>query len=93
MDLECVVETKVEKPWTCVIDGIQSSTHCTLGKCNLKLKPVNENKTLFSFKNLKTQKILKLKLRPEIFTKSKKFEDLEQGADWVLKTPFNRLFI
>jgi formylmethanofuran dehydrogenase subunit E len=37
MDLEITVKTRIKKPYTCMIDGLQCSTFATLGKGNLLL--------------------------------------------------------
>ena len=37
MDLKITVKTRIEKPFTCIVDGLQCSTFATLGKGNLVL--------------------------------------------------------
>jgi formylmethanofuran dehydrogenase subunit E len=34
-DIACRINTIMSTPYTCIIDGIQCSSHCTLGKGNL----------------------------------------------------------
>ena len=38
MDLEITVKTRAEKPFTCLIDGLQCSTLATIGKGTMALK-------------------------------------------------------
>jgi formylmethanofuran dehydrogenase subunit E len=35
MDLQITVRTRIQKPYTCVLDGLQCSTFATVGKGNL----------------------------------------------------------
>ena len=38
MDLKITVKTKMKKPYTCILDGLQCATFATLGKGNLAAK-------------------------------------------------------
>ncbi len=38
MDLKITVRTRIEKPFTCIIDGLQCSTFATIGKGNIVVK-------------------------------------------------------
>lgn len=60
--LKALVETGLNPPLSCIIDGIQFTTACTLGKNNIKV--IDENKAIAVFKrgNLR----LKVKLKDEI---------------------------
>lgn len=93
MGLECIVEVRNEKPWTCAIDGIQCATCCTPGKGILKIKETTEKVVTISFKNRKTQETLNLKIKDEIFEKFKNIDDLKKGAQEVLNTPIDNLFL
>ena len=37
-DIDCEIETGTHPPISCMIDGVQISTGCTLGKGNIKVK-------------------------------------------------------
>ena len=39
MELRIRVRTQARKPYTCVVDGLQCSTHATLGKGNISIVP------------------------------------------------------
>jgi len=38
MDMHITVAVKPQKPYTCIIDGLQCSTRATMGKGNMKLR-------------------------------------------------------
>lgn len=38
MDFKITVKTRAEKPFTCIIDGLQCSTFATMGKRNIMVK-------------------------------------------------------
>ena len=39
MDMKAVVEVEGRPPRSCVVDGIQYSTGCTMGKANITIQP------------------------------------------------------
>jgi formylmethanofuran dehydrogenase subunit E len=41
MDFKITVKTRTEKPFTCIIDGLQCSTFATMGKRNIVVKKGN----------------------------------------------------
>jgi len=90
MGLECSVETIGEKPYTCLIDGIQCSTCCTFGKCNIKLTDGEEIRV--TFQNKKTNEKIILLPKENILKKALSAEDLEQEAEWIKEQPISSLF-
>ena len=60
--LRCVVRTGIKPPISCIIDGIQFSSSCTLGKGNIKV----ENKELAEAMFFKEDKKIKIKLKDNI---------------------------
>ncbi len=92
LDLVCVVETPGSKPYTCVIDGAQCSTPCTLGKGNLHLSPTEEREVKITFKNRKRDEEIVFVLKPEVLERVLKTEDLAREAEWVRSTPMQSLF-
>ncbi|MEK6715338.1 MAG: formylmethanofuran dehydrogenase subunit E family protein [Candidatus Omnitrophota bacterium] len=61
------------KPRTCLIDGLQLSTGCTLGKGNIKIL---KSKGIFvNFINNKTNKKISISLNNEMFKKIESTED------------------
>jgi formylmethanofuran dehydrogenase subunit E len=61
--LNATVWTKNTPPMSCVIDGIQISSGCTLGKGNIVVKNSDSVKAEFSSKD---GKFLQIVLKPEI---------------------------
>ena len=66
-DLECEVRLNWNPPDSCVIDGIQSSTGCTMGKKNLSV--VEQPGVIAYFRSGRNE--LTLKLRTEVISKIK----------------------
>ena len=66
-DLECEVRLNWSPPDSCVIDGIQSSTGCTMGKKNIRV--VEQPGIMASFKS--EEKELTLVLKSEVISKIK----------------------
>lgn len=61
-DLRATVETGTEPPVSCLIDGIQVATGCTLGKGNIQVKAHSRPRAAF----VKGTKCLEVELRPEL---------------------------
>ena len=66
-DLECEVRLHWNPPDSCVIDGIQSSTGCTMGKKNISV--VEQSGVMACFRS--GEKVLTLVLRHEVISKIK----------------------
>ena len=63
--LEASIKTPPYAPFSCVIDGIQSSTSCTVG--NRKLKIENSTKEITAhFRIQNSKKTLKISVNPKI---------------------------
>ena len=67
LDLECEVRLHWNPPDSCVIDGIQSSTGCTMGKKNISV--VEQSGVMACFRS--GEKVLTLVLRHEVISKIK----------------------
>lgn len=63
-DLECEVRLHWNPPDSCVIDGIQSSTGCTMGKKNISV--VEQSGVMACFRS--GEKVLTLVLRHEVIS-------------------------
>ena len=85
MGFKITVKTRLEKPFTCVIDGLQCSTFATFGKRNMSIKNSHsENIVIF----VETQK------RKYTYKITKKAMDicltadsLDKAAQKIFKTP------
>lgn len=60
--LKCVVRTGIKPPGSCIIDGIQFSSSCTLGKGNISV----EDKGLAEAVFFSNDKRIKIKLKEDI---------------------------
>lgn len=58
-----IVSIDTKPPISCIIDGIQISSGCTLGKGNIQIRKGRTVKALFTNKNGKK---LQIKLKPDI---------------------------
>jgi formylmethanofuran dehydrogenase subunit E len=89
-DLSTEVEMEYRRPMSCLIDGLQISTGCTMGKGNIKInnKP-GIIRTLFKA----DKKTLLITLKPEI-SKLIDFEkeSCEDLAEQILSMPDKQLF-
>jgi formylmethanofuran dehydrogenase subunit E len=92
MGMECTIETSFKKPFTCVVDGVQTSTYCTLGKGILKFVDTGNEKVKMIFRNSKTNQKIEIIIKDKIMEKALKAEDLEKEVIWVNGQPDSSLF-
>ncbi len=72
-DLSCVVETRWSPPQSCIIDGIQFSTGCTMGKHNIEI--IERGGGIIAVFS-KGEKSLRIQVKPSILRSiSKAFRD------------------
>ena len=90
-DLSVAVELEKHPPVSCLVDGIQISTGCSLGKGNIKVKQNNQLvKAIFN----KDEHNLSIQLKPEILNMINFMEEsCEEIADKVAKMSDEKLFI
>jgi len=89
--LKCVVRTGIKPPISCIIDGIQFSSSCTLGKGNIKVEDEGVAEAVF-FRN---DKKLKIRLKDEIknrVDKEMSKENEEKLSLWVYEMGEEKLF-
>lgn len=87
-----VVATDPNPPHSCLVDGVQFVTGCTMGKGNIKIRRSKSIYVLF----LKGDRKLKLELRSDIlgFIRNASSErDSEKVALELLKKPAHELFM
>ena len=89
MDMSCIVKSPIRKPFTCVIDGIQCATDCTLGKGNVELKPT-ENGISAVFKS-RTGKELTMEVRSEVLEYALNCKEMERYAHQLLEKPITEI--
>ncbi len=65
--LNCITTLRWSPPDSCVLDGIQSSSGCTMGKKNISVKEGKGVSAMFQ----SGSKILQITLRPEVYEEIK----------------------
>jgi formylmethanofuran dehydrogenase subunit E len=94
--LQLTVKVPLLTPFSCVLDGIQVTTQCTIG--NQRLKIENSSKEISAiFQCAKTGKKLKITVNPKItevlMKKLSEGFSNEELAWEIARTPENQLFI
>lgn len=90
MDLTVTVRTRLEKPYTCLIDGLQCSTFATLGKGNLR---ANDRRTnVISVTAVRNAKKLKILVTRQALKICQADGDLRKAAQLIFNTPDRILF-
>lgn len=90
MGLKITVKTKTQKPWTCLIDGLQCSTFATLGKGNLIAKgPIGNDIFVHAQRG---KRVLNLRMSQTAWDLCSNVVDLEKAARKVMRTPASVLW-
>jgi formylmethanofuran dehydrogenase subunit E len=90
MDLTVTVRTRLEKPYTCLIDGLQCSTFATLGKGNMR---TNDRRTnIISVTAARNTKKLQILVNYQTMRICQTDGDLRKAARLIFKTPNRILF-
>ncbi|MDH5595566.1 MAG: formylmethanofuran dehydrogenase subunit E family protein [Candidatus Bathyarchaeota archaeon] len=93
-DLSVIVNTGNNPPLSCVVDGIQVATGCTLGKGNIAVTNLNEISAAFHAKH----KAIQVKMKTEVFQNLKSEllhgnpEKMEETARKISSIPDAKLF-
>jgi len=89
-DLTCTVKIPLRKPFSCVLDGIQCSCGCTLGKLNLKVEDSDDFVILFE--QVSTKRRLVMRVRRRIIDMILSGESGDELADMIYNAPIDELF-
>jgi formylmethanofuran dehydrogenase subunit E len=94
--LELSIKTPLSTPFSCVIDGIQTSTSCTVG--NRKLKIENSTKEITAhFKLQNSKKTIRISVNPKIaetlISEMSKGTKAEQLAAKIARMQEEQLFV
>jgi len=93
-DLSVTVNTGNKPPLSCVVDGIQVATGCTLGKGNITVTNLSELSAVFHAKH----KVIRVKMKTEVFQSLKRKlldgapEKMEETARKISSIPDAKLF-
>jgi len=85
------VETQPYPPFSCVLDGIQIVTGCTMGKRNIKLRKGKHLMITFT----RGKRRLKISLKGKVLSELKDMksrEESENKANILINQPFHELF-
>jgi len=93
--LTAEVSVPLHPPFSCLLDGVQVSTTCTVGNQRLQFKNAKTIQAIFSSqKDAKTVKIALTKKLREQLEQKKKQNKLDEAFAWELaKLPENQLFV
>jgi formylmethanofuran dehydrogenase subunit E len=90
MDFKITVIIKFEKPFTCLIDGLQCSTFATFGKANMMVKKSKNNDILVFVQ--KGEKNFTIQITKKAMDMCFNAEDLGKAAKKIFKTPPKKLW-
>jgi formylmethanofuran dehydrogenase subunit E len=92
--LTAEVSVPLHPPFSCLLDGVQVSTTCTVGNQRLQFKNAKTIQAIFSSqKDTKTVKITLAKRFREQLERKKKIDKLDESFAWRLaELPENQLF-
>lgn len=89
--LTAVVRTKPEPPMLCVVDGIQFSSGCTMGKGNIAVASATEPEAAFDKAGRRLRVALKAGWRERIDREMTKEAEVEQSL-FYYRLPESELF-
>ena len=90
MDFKISVSTKQQKPYTCLLDGLQCATFATLGKGNIIVRDISGE--AIRVRVQKGRRILKCSMTQRATDICFRAEDLQRAARQVLRTPIRQLW-
>lgn len=70
-EMKALVRVPLKTPLSCIIDGIQASTQCTVGNGKLSIEE-SENEIVANFESRKSRKSIRVYVKPQLV------EELEQ---------------
>jgi len=94
-DLKCTVRLRWAPPDSCVIDGIQTSSGCTMGKHNIEVEEQDGIGAVF----IKGEEGLEVHLRPEVLdrirevSKSGEDDDVRSVISELIEAPEAEIFL
>jgi formylmethanofuran dehydrogenase subunit E len=89
-EIQCSVAIIDHTPYSCIIDGIQCSTHCTIGKGNLTIARSSE-KISMTFKN--KERTITLTPRSTTVRDALAAGGFKHKRQWKAEEPIESLFI
>ena len=90
MNFRITITTRIQKPYTCIIDGLQCSTFATLGKANMMVKKSRSKDIRVSVK--KGKATYNYKITEKAMGICLNAEDLNKAAKKIFRTPAAELW-
>jgi len=91
-DLHAEVILPLKRPYTCVVDGVQCSTKCTLGKLNIELRESKANSIELVFRSKVSGRVVRIKVKDGIISKLLSFSSLDEAVNWLRSLPRDKIF-
>jgi formylmethanofuran dehydrogenase subunit E len=91
MDVNITVKVKSEKPFTCLVDGLQCSTFATMGKGNIRIKAWQQRNITIIVKKSEQKFIYQITEKALSLCWDQK--DLELAAQKIFNTANNHLWV
>lgn len=89
-ELEALVMVPLKTPFSCIIDGVQCSTGCTLGKLNIKA--INSRKFEVIVKNRRNGKVVVIKIKHSIIDKLRSLRDMRKAVEFLKSLKLEEVF-
>ncbi|RLG85712.1 MAG: hypothetical protein DRO15_07165 [Thermoprotei archaeon] len=89
-DMYAEIHVPLKRPYTCIADGVQCSTSCTLGKLNIKL--IDSNELSISFFCKSSNRKLVLRVKEFIIDEISRIGNLEKAAKYIMSLSPDELF-
>lgn len=91
MDLKLTVRSRIKKPYTCILDGLQCSTFATLGKGNISVvECCGDNIVVEAQKRNRT---LKFCMGPYAWNICLHADDLRKASRSIRRAPMDKIWL
>ncbi len=87
-DMKAIVSLPLKTPFSCIIDGVQCSSRCTLGKLNIKVR--NSEKVTIIFENRDGGRI-ELQVKEDVIERCLTLS-MEEAVKWLLSLKREEIF-
>lgn len=91
MDLKLTIRSRIKKPYTCVLDGLQCSTSATLGKGNITVVECCGDTIMVEAQ--KRKRILKFYMSPYAWSICLHANDLTKASRSIRRAPIDRIWL
>jgi len=89
-ELEALVMVPLRTPFSCIIDGVQCSTGCTLGKLNIKASDSPRFEVII--RNKRNGKEIIIKIKREVIDRLKGIKDMKEAVKLLRSMNISEIF-